>query len=404
MKRSLVVDEHQRTTIELSLTCARELKQAAGSALGISPSTTEGSFDITATDTVGTIVTPDIELLIRPKVPLHNVLMLLDVGIGPDAWRAEVFRYGADRDLLPAFASFLSREIDGALTMGLVRAYRSAEEDLLGLRGRIDFKHLHGRAGQAIPMPCRFEEYDIDIPENQLLLTAIKYMRMMAGVPPDSRRALQRSLARLGGVSGNHVDRDTFRRIIFTRLNAHYEPALRLADLAISGATVIDRPGLIGASSFALSMNALFERWLTNRIRRYLDPALSVIPQDRWRLDTDSRITMFPDLVFYDGDRPVYCADIKYKLTSTGRGRSDDYYQLLAYTTATQVDEGLLIYCQAEGDPPPREILVGPAGKRLMTYPLALGGTPEQAESKMRGLVAWIGERIGATLGGQGER
>ena len=53
-----------------------------------------------------------------------------------------------------------------------------------------------------------------------------------------------------------------------------------------------------------------------------------------------------PDLVFSSGGAPKFVADIKYKLTDEGAGgRHADYYQLLAYTTALDLPEGVLIYC-----------------------------------------------------------
>jgi len=103
---------------------------------------------------------------------------------------------------------------------------------------------------------------------------------------------------------------------------------------------------------------------------------------------------MYPDLVFYEGDRPRYVADVKYKLTATGLGRSDDYYQLLAYTAALGLEEGLLIYCQADGEAPPREIHVDSVGKRLLTYSLPLSGSTRDVESAMTELVRFVEDRM----------
>ena len=98
---------------------------------------------------------------------------------------------------------------------------------------------------------------------------------------------------------------------------------------------------------------------------------------------------MRPDLVFRSEDRDVYVADIKYKLTDTGRGRTPDYYQLLAYTTGLALPEGVLIYCQAD-TAPPRAITVRHAGKRLRTFPLDLRGTAGEIEAAALGLAEWI--------------
>lgn len=61
-----------------------------------------------------------------------------------------------------------------------------------------------------------------------------------------------------------------------------------------------------------------------------------------------------------------YVGDIKYKLTSDGRARTNDYYQLLAYTTTLDIAEVILIYCHGDGDVRDQTITVKNAGKRLM--------------------------------------
>ena len=68
-------------------------------------------------------------------------------------------------------------------------------------------------------------------------------------------------------------------------------------------------------------------------------------------------------------------ADVKYKLTGGGLARTEDYYQLLAYTTAMRLPQGLLIYCRAD-DAPERVITVVGGGQRLHTHPVDLGGDP----------------------------
>ena len=52
----------------------------------------------------------------------------------------------------------------------------------------------------------------------------------------------------------------------------------------------------------------------------------------------------------------MYVADTKYKITADGYARDTDYYQILAYTRALDVPAGMLIYCQRDGDAPPRAI------------------------------------------------
>lgn len=103
---------------------------------------------------------------------------------------------------------------------------------------------------------------------------------------------------------------------------------------------------------------------------------------------------MKPDLVFGPMTTAnTYVADTKYKVTTTGFGREDDYYQLLAYATALNLPEGLLIYCQDDGIAPPRQIEVLNAGTRLRTWALRLDRTPSHVEEELRALANHVAVR-----------
>ncbi|MAU84689.1 MAG: hypothetical protein CME34_23060, partial [Gordonia sp.] len=81
----------------------------------------------------------------------------------------------------------------------------------------------------------------------------------------------------------------------------------------------------------------------------------------------------------------------KYKLAKDERGRSGDYYQLLAYTTALDLPEGLLIYCRPENDEGgSRTVIVRNAGTKLVLRSLDLSGSPEQVEQELSDLAEGI--------------
>ena len=277
--------------------------------------------------------------------------------------------------------------MDTAIARGLLHAYKAEEQDLAGIRGRIDFARLARRVGPLSVMPCRFEDYTADIAENRILRAAVQRLRRVFGIPTSTRQGLTRALSQLEDVADAPITGAEAERVPITRLNTHYRPSLRLAGLVLEGTSLIDRPGGFATSAFMLSMNKLFERFVTQRLRRHLNPRWRLAPQDPWTLDRDGHVRMYPDLVFYGAPSdPLYVADIKYKITGGGFGENADYYQILAYTIAAGVDEGLLIYCQHDGDPPPTRDHRGSVGKRILTYPLGLAGSPADVEASMLGL------------------
>jgi len=182
-------------------------------------------------------------------------------------------------------------------------------------------------------------------------------------------------------------------RVAFTRLNRHYEPALRLARLLFENLALHDQRGRTRASAFLVDMNKLFERFVTERLRRALRGRLEVRSEPPVYLAEGRNVLMKPDLEFRRNGRAVFVADTKYKLTGDAAARSADYYQMLAYTTALDVPAGLLIYCLDEGGIPESTVTVRHSGKQLHTKALDLSGAPGAVNAELDALADWIAER-----------
>jgi 5-methylcytosine-specific restriction enzyme subunit McrC len=139
-----------------------------------------------------------------------------------------------------------------------------------------------------------------------------------------------------------------------------------------------------------VDMNKPFERFVTARLQRALRGHLEVRAEPPVHLAAGRQVRMKPDLEFRRRGVTAYVGDIKYKLTGDARARNADYYQLLAYTTAMDLPEGVLIYCLAEGGRPERSVTVRHAGKVLHTRALDLTGPPAAVAEEIEALANWI--------------
>ena len=393
MSDTITLYEYERTSHRLSESQSRRLASVGKGAITVEPEAQHGYYSITAQNLVGTLVVDDLRVLIRPKIRPENLFLLLEVGLNPDAWRQEAFEYATSADLLPSVIAFYARTLETTLARGLLRSYRHTEERLVALRGRIDMAGQFRQAGIALPVACRFDEYTSDIAENRYLKAATRLALRVPGVAPEDRQRLLREVVSLEDVADVHVQPDDLDRIAFTRLNAHYQPALRLARLLLANLTLADRRGHQAASSFLVDMNQLFEDFVTQRLRRALRGRLEVASQLRSYLATGSQVPIRPDLVFRRQGHEVFVADIKYKLTGDAQARNSDYYQLLAYTTALDLPEGLLIYCLADGGRPEGVVTVRHAGKRLHTRAIDLTGPSSAVAEEIFSLSEWINRR-----------
>lgn len=389
--------------------------------LSVSPDPETGWWKLKANHYVGGFTVDGLRVIVRPKIKPRNLFLMLEVGLPVDAWLPEAMEYAESQDPLSALISFFARTAETTLARGHYHSYRHQSEDLLTLRGRLDFSRQFRRGGQLVPMACSYDDFTADVAENRYLKAAMQRAIRVAGVPLIDRRRLMRLLVALEDVTDAPVDADDIDRITFTRLNEHYLQAMRLARLILANLTLQDRHGDTAASAFMLDMNDLFERFVTERLRRELAGRLEVKTKERRKLDTRGYVTIEPDLLFRQDGELVGVADIKYKLRDTDEpadigpgdaGDSDgpdpevtgaavrathaDYYQLLAYTTALGLPSGTLIYCvDADTDNrgttkrsqlPGFPIEVKHAHKRLDVVGIDLSGTPADIQQQITAL------------------
>jgi len=395
-RQDLVLSEYSDGVIELGPEALQRLRAAAGERLQIMPGDARDSWIVRARQHVGVLTTPDVQVLVRPKVPIANVLLLLESdgrALSPDDG---LFDYAADQEFAPAFATLYARRLERALVAGAGREYVMLEEQLVTPRGRIDIARQVKMGWQVLPVSCRFDEYQIDTPLNRLLVAAAERLARISGVAVATRRSLGRSIQRLEGVGALRPS-DAQRPHTFSRLDEHFRPVERLARIALASGGLKDEVGRFKADAFFVDMNQLFESFVSNRLASLLSERFEVVTKRRVGLDLSDFVKMIPDLMLRADGEVLVVADMKYKITNEGQGRTSDYYQLLAYTTALRLRSGILIYCQNENEVPPREVVVKHSGQVLRTHVLRLDGHTVDIEGEMRRLAEVL-----TNLSGQG--
>ncbi|WP_240501721.1 McrC family protein, partial [Streptomyces neyagawaensis] len=114
-----------------------------------------------------------IDLRLHPKLPVRNLLFLLSHA-PDDLWLPDpVTAAAADDDLLPALAALLARTTRRTLESGVLHGYRTVDEDLPLVRGRIRTGDQLRRVGLPLPVAVRYDDHTPDIAENRVLLAAL---------------------------------------------------------------------------------------------------------------------------------------------------------------------------------------------------------------------------------------
>jgi 5-methylcytosine-specific restriction enzyme subunit McrC len=202
-------------------------------------------------------------------------------------------------------------------------------------------------------------------------------------------RGFDRALERVRIVE---YDPRNLPEIPYTRLNAHYRPAVELAKLFIRATSIELGHGEHRAASFLIDMNRVFEDFVVVALREALNVGASVFPQGAkgrslW-LDRGCRVRLRPDISWWEGRTCAFIGDVKYKRVQVTEIEHPDVYQLLAYTIAAGLPGGLLIYAADEAMPVEHEIPL--AGKRLQITTLDLRDGPDEILQRVRQVAAGI--------------
>lgn len=239
----VVLQEYEERDIHLTLAQAQTLRRLCRDRLMLQPGDAPHRWRLKASSHVGTIVTPDVRVLIRPKVSIVNLFYLLEADGQPLAVDEAIFEYQRTSDLIPSFAMFFARHLDTALGKGVPRSYVELEQRTMGVRGRISLSAQRRRAGLALPLECRFDEYTADIPLNRILRAATVRLLCLPGVAVATRGRLRRHAGGLDEAADLRAT-DLQTRIAFTRLTPHCRPTEQLARVVLGGSSLLDDVGV----------------------------------------------------------------------------------------------------------------------------------------------------------------
>lgn len=340
------------------------------------PSLGAGWWTLGPAGKVGVAEVAGVELWIAPKLDIRRLFFLIGFARDQKIWRDEDLALHEEPDLLSAIAAAFARQASRATEQGLLQGYRQVEEALPVLRGRLrSSDQLSRRFGLAIPLEVRYDEYDIDIAENQLLRGAAEVLLKIPQVRPIARQQLRRLVRSMADVTPARPGRN-LPQWRATRLNARYHVALRLAELVLQGGSVDQTAGTVLVNGFVLDMAKVFEDFVTASLGAALSKQGGHCrAQDRWHLDEARRITMKPDLVWYRASGDVAAVvDAKYKAEKPSGFPYADLYQMLAYCTALDLARGHLVY--AKGNEPPTSHVVRNNGVEIHQHTLDLTREP----------------------------
>lgn len=353
---------------------------------------TNDAYYLRPGSTIGALEIGDLSVSIEPKLPIGRVLYLAAYATGVD-FREERFDYLRQPTLVEALVPALTRAARRAFARGLLHGYRTEEEALQTVRGRIRVAdQLRRRFGVPLPVEVRYDDFTDDVLANQLVKAAADRLSKLRIRTPRSRLGLARVAATLDNVSLVEFPANDVPEVKFDRLNEHYREVVTLARLILRHASIETGRGAVRANGFLMDMNAVFQDFVTRALREELGLSERTFRSDSRlppiHLDAAGRIGLKPDLSWWNGPTCTFVGDAKYKRVKNERVPNADLYQLLAYATALDLPGGLLVYAAGEADDITHRIRH--AGKRLEVATIDLSGSINELHDEISRLAGRV--------------
>ena len=343
--------------------------------------------------TVGAVEFGDLSVLIRPKIPIPQLLSLACYAMGVfKTQETRLFDFEEEEALPDTLALALVSTARRAFARGLLHGYRTEEEALHTVRGRIMFaEQIRRRFGIPLPVEVRYDEFTDDIRENRLVKAAAARLGGMRLRSREARVGLGWIAAMLDNVSPIEFPPNDVPEVPFDRLNEHYRGVVGLSRLILRHSAFESGRGRVRAAGFLMDMNKLFQEFVTQALRDALGESESVfLERSIGSLDVEREVGLRPDLTWWYSGDCVFVGDAKYKYIRDGNVPNADLYQMLAYVTALDLPGGMLIYAKGERDTATHH--VRHSGKQLEVAALDLSGALDDVLRRVESLAKRIRE------------
>lgn len=392
--REIDLCEYKRSEPILLSAEERDVLREAGR---VSVEPAEGSdeaYHLTPGSTIGAMEVGGLSVVIRPKLEIGRVLYLASYAMGAFKLQERGFEYPEADTLIEILALALGSAARRAFARGVLHGYRTEEEALHTVRGRIMVaEQIRRRFGVGVPIEVRYDDFTDDILENRLVKAAGALLGRMRIRSASSREGLGWIAATLGDVSAVRYSPKEIPEVEFGRLNGHYREVVGLSRLILRHWTYEAERGGVRARGFMIDMNRVFQEFVTLALREELGVSERTFCSDKEiphsiYLDASKEVGLEPDLSWWEGAACMFVGDAKYKRIDGGQVPNADLYQLLAYATALDLPGGLLVY--AKGERKPTEYRVVHAEKTLEVAALDLSGSIEDLRGRVRDLAGHV--------------
>lgn len=300
-----------------------------------------------------------------PRIPIKNLYFMLCY-----SWKqlkqGELIDISKvpTTELVDLFALVLCDGIQHIARRGLDQGYEVHEEEIAGIRGRLNvlksarrFLPLHGRAA------CAFDELTVNTLPNQILKSTLRNLGRVGNLNSKLRKRVHTLHRDMNGIDEISITNGSFRKIQLHSNNRFYRFLMNVSELIHSSWMPDQEAGALRFRDFLRDERAMaivFQNFLFNFIRTEVSGWTVGREYISWRAEHGANVdlTLLPrmetDISLSRGMRHVIIEAKYYQETlaerfGVGKFHSGNMYQLMSYlTNAIRPDgavlEGMLIY------------------------------------------------------------
>jgi 5-methylcytosine-specific restriction enzyme subunit McrC len=241
-------------------------------------------------------------------------------------------------------------ETEHILHQGLVKTYRSLNENSTALKGKLLLQQqITKNVVHQERFYVRHTVYDRSHIMNRIIRQTLVCLSSYSKNPAICQRA-NIYLSCFPDLDPVPINEDIFTRLVFNRKTDGYRDAMALAELILFNNMPDLQTGRKDTLALLFDMNRLWEKFVFVTLRRYLDPRLYSVKDQVSRLFWKTR-TIRPDIVI-NGPNGLAILDTKWKRPADSPS-DNDLHQMYVYFRYFNAKKVALIYPSPAGMPPP---------------------------------------------------
>ena len=247
--------------------------------------------------------------------------------------------------LLEIFISMFLCELEALVKKGIKSDYVALEENLNFLKGKLNInEQIKRNSIHKERFYVGYSEFLSDIKINRIIKTTLKFIYKKSNFNKNQQK-IRELLFMFDEVSTCDDYKNFFEKLVINRQVKHYEQTLLWCKIFLLGNSFTPHKGDDLALALLFDMNALFESYVGNFIKKKFSGTI-LQHSEKHLVEDPKSFKLRPD-IFLKGK---FIADTKWKIISSRDGISQaDLYQLYAYGKKYECVKLYLIYPKIDG-------------------------------------------------------